>query len=399
MANVSYSQPGRLGNPDMSLETDPRTSPNILKALRPFGLGGNVPVSKLPETWSIESLTDYVAKSDAAIGYMYESIENDLPTDANEPAVDISEKTIKGVDNNDVKLYIYKPAGTKDPLPAVLYSHGGGMVSVPMSLIFSKSYFLQPRFKSNTLDQVINPTTAKPHRRWVQSLAVQGVVAILVDFRNAYTAAGHNPFPAGLNDCASAAQYVAAHKADLGVSSIVLQGESGGGNLAIATAMKANREGWVEQIDGVYGIVPYVSGAYHWPRERMLKELPSLIENDGYLLGVQSTGAMAYYYGPDDLENPHAWPYHATVEELRGLPPVMLDMNELDPLRDEGLVLYRKLGAAGVQVSAKVTAGVPHGASLVFRKEAPEVHNAAVRDIVAFAKSLEREHPKKLSVL
>jgi len=232
------------------------------------------------------------------------------------------------------------------------------------------------------------PTNSKVHRRWAHSLAAKGVVSILVDFRNAYTAAGHNPFPAGLNDCAAAVQYIAAHKAELGISKIVLQGESGGANLSIATAMKANREGWIDQIAGVYGVVPYISGAYAWPLERQLKELPSLVENDGYLLQVKNSGASAWYYGPNDLENSHAWPYHASVEELKGLPPFILDMNELDPLRDEGSVFGQKLAAAGVHVESKVTAGITHGAALVFRKAAPEFHNGAVRDIVAFARSL-----------
>jgi len=214
------------------------------------------------------------------------------------------------------------------------------------------------------------------------------VISILVDFRNAYTASGHNPFPAGLNDCAAVTQHIAAHKTELGITKIILQGESGGGNLSIATAMKANREGWAHQIAGVYAVVPYISGAYGWPLERQLKELPSLVENDGYLLQVGNMAALAYYYGSKDLKNSHAWPYYASVEELKGLPPFILDMNELDPLRDEGLIFGQKLAAAGVQVESKVTSGITHGAALVFRKAAPEFHNGAVRDIVAFARSL-----------
>lgn len=238
------------------------------------------------------------------------------------------------------------------------------------------------------MQQVILPTTSKVHRRWTQSLAAKGVISVLVDYRNAYTSSGHNPFPAGLNDCAAVVQHIAAHKAELGIGKIILQGESGGGNLSITTAMKANREGWVSQIDGVYAVVPYVSGAYAWPLERQLKELPSLVENNTYLISIESSAALAYYYAPDDLENPLAWPYHASVEELKGLPPFILDMNELDPVRDEGLAFGQKLAAAGVQVESKVTAGITHGAALLFRKLAPEFHNGAVRDIVAFAKSL-----------
>lgn len=387
MANTSYTPPGRLGNPDMSLETDPRTHPKIRAIVQALGMGGNL-VNEVPEEWSIESLTPGNAATDATMAGLYELIENDLPTDADEPAVDISEQTIKGVDGNDIKIYIYKPAtAAQGPLPAVVYFHGGGMVSPdPFFLPCCCYRWLHVILTTNR--QVLLATNNKVHRRWVKSLAVSGVVSVLVDFRNAYTAAGHNPFPAGLNDCAAAVKHIAAHKAELGISKIVLQGESGGGNLSIATAMKANREGWVDQIDGVYGIVPYISGAYAWPLERRLKELPSTVENDGYLLCMKSSGALAYYYGPDDLENPLAWPYHASVDELKGLPPFVLDMNELDPLRDEGLVFFWKLAAAGVQVESKVTSGVTHGAALIFRKAIPELHNGAVRDIAAFARSL-----------
>jgi len=129
MATSSYTPPGRLGDPNMNLLTDPRTHPKIRQVLQALGasaIGG----SELPEEWSIESLTPVTAATDAAVTGMYEMMENDLPTDADEPAVDISEQTIKGVDGNDIKLYIYKPASAKEPLPAVIYYHGGGMVSL-----------------------------------------------------------------------------------------------------------------------------------------------------------------------------------------------------------------------------------------------------------------------------
>lgn len=132
MANASYTPPGRLGNPDMSLATDPRTNPKVLKALQAFGLAGNL-VNEVPEEWTIESLAPLMAAQEQGTAAMYEMLENDLPTDVDEPAIDISEQTIKGVDDNDIKLYIYKPADAKGPLPAVIYTHGGGMVSVHTS--------------------------------------------------------------------------------------------------------------------------------------------------------------------------------------------------------------------------------------------------------------------------
>jgi acetyl esterase/lipase len=112
----------------MNVITDPRTHPKIRQVL--LGIGANAALTaELPEEWSIESLTPNMAATDAGVAGLYEMLENDLPTDADEPAVDISEQTIKGVDGNDIILYIYKPAGAQGPLPAVIYFHGGGMVS------------------------------------------------------------------------------------------------------------------------------------------------------------------------------------------------------------------------------------------------------------------------------
>ena len=188
MANTNYTPPGRLGDPNMNVTTDPRTNPKISEFLKAMGMADMLNEFPEPATWSIESLTPYIAATDAAITGMYNGIDNELPGDADEPEIETSTQTIKGVDNNDIILYIYRPKAAQGPLPAVIYSHGGGMVNIH--------------------------TDNKAHRRWIRSLACQGVVAIMTDFRNAYTAAGHNPFPAGLNDCASAVQHVAAHRAD-----------------------------------------------------------------------------------------------------------------------------------------------------------------------------------------
>ena len=63
-----------------------------------------------------------------------------------------------------------------------------------------------------------------------------------------------------------------------GISSIVISGESGGGNLAIATTPQGKKkEGWLAQINGVYACCPYISGAYFNPPPA----LASLTENDG----------------------------------------------------------------------------------------------------------------------
>jgi acetyl esterase/lipase len=213
------------------------------------------------------------------------------------------------------------------------------------------------------------------------------MVVIGVEFRNGGGSLGNHPYPAGLNDCASAAQWAHANRAHLGASCIVISGESGGGNLCIATTLKAKREGRLDQIDGVYSLCPYVCGRYADPPADLL----SLVENDQYLLSGAMMNALVRVYDPQGAhsDDPLAWPLQAGLEDLQGLPPVAISVNELDPLRDEGLTLYRKLGAAGVRTTARTVHGTPHGGDLSYPDIVPNVYQETIRSIYGFARSLE----------
>lgn len=306
--------------------------------------------------------SNQMAQNHVDTATMYEMLPNDLPEDEFEPEVKQSTIKFTSFDGTERKLYIFRPADAEGPLRAVMYTASAVTI----------------------LD-----TANKVHFRWCTSLATQGLMAIAVDFRSAWEKGRHNPFPIGLNDCASAFQYINSNKDDLGIDKIILQGESGGANLALATALKAKKEGWVDQISGVYGISPWISNAYGWSDERKLEELPSLFECEGYWLYTATLAGMGTWYsGVEDGQNPLAWPYHASVEDCVGLPPHVLTMDELCPLRDEGMSYYRKLLAAGVQVNASVNLGIVHGSGLIFRRILPEIHNKAIGEIVAFVKSL-----------
>ena len=98
--------------------------------------------------------------------------------------------------------------------------------------------------------------------RWRDELASRGVVVVGVEFRNCGGALGPHPFPAGLDDCTSALLWLHANREQLGVSAIVVSGESGGGNLTLATTLRAKRDGHLDAIDGVYAQCPYISGLY-----------------------------------------------------------------------------------------------------------------------------------------
>ena len=99
---------------------------------------------------------------------------------------------------------------------------------------------------------------------------------------------------------------------------------------------------------------------------------------------------MAHFYTPNDKDSvdPFAWPYHATEEMLNGLPPHVVVMDELDPLRDEGFAYARRLQKAGVPTKATMNLGVLHGSALIMRNSLPELHKGTAREIAAFAKSV-----------
>src|SRR6202453_811886 len=116
----------------------------------------------------------------------------------------------------------------------------------------------------------------------------------MVDFGNALSPSSVPevaPFPAGLNDCVSGVKWVHANSAALNIdpTRIIVAGESGGGNLTLATGLKLKRDGDLALIKGLYALCPYIAG--QWPQDRY----PSSTENNGILLDLHSNrGALAY---------------------------------------------------------------------------------------------------------
>ncbi len=346
--------PGRLGNPNSTFETDRRADPRIVQAFEM--VGGFAPgVDPVGPGASYEETLAYCRAFEEAAAAGNEALKAMLPE---WPTVASTTQTIEGVDGNSITLFIHKPKDQDGPLPCIYHTHGGGMVVMSAE---------DPGFV-----------------RLRNDLAALGNVVVGVEFRNGGGRLGDHPFPAGLNDCASGVKWVHANKQKLGVDKIIVSGESGGGNLAIATTLKAKQEGWLDHISGVYAMCPYISGAYANP----LAQLQSLTENDGYLLDQTQMTALAKVYDPsgDNKTNPLAWPLHATPEDLSGLPPHVVSVNELDPLRDEGLAYYRKLLAAGVTAMARTANGTPHAGDQMFPDVVPEIYAELVHSIAGFAK-------------
>jgi acetyl esterase/lipase len=338
--------------------------PGLRAALAAFGLDGHAaPPPFDRRSAAPEAIAQFVGEAHAGFEGLYAALPADWPGEVRAD-VDYRLEVVRGVDGNDIPLHVFRPAGVDGPLPGVVYIHGGGMT-------------------------ILDAHNAV-HRRWSEDLAATGMVVVTVGFRNAWTPGGANPFPAGLDDCGSALDWIHDHRDDLGITSIVLQGESGGANLVLATTLKAKREGRLDRIDGVYAMVPYISGGYGWDRERKLRELPSLVENDGHYINCEMMDMLVAVYDPtgENAQNPLAWPYFATEADVVGLPPHVITVNELDPLRDEGIAYFRLLQRAGVPVVGRVNLGLTHAADMSFRQAVPESYKAVVRDIRGFAETL-----------
>ena len=357
---------GRLLSPDTCLGTEPRIHPGLLAGLVKYGMHKNSSGPKdITLDSSIDEIGTYLLESEKRTEAFLNTLSYSLPDDHLLPSVVSSEDHVQGSDGNSVRLIIHRPESQADgTLPAVVYFHGGGMVTLKTD---------------NAL-----------HTCWAKNLAAAGVVVIAVDFRNAATTEGWCHFPAGLNDCAAAVRWIDSQRTKLRISKIILQGESGGANLALATALKANREGWVSAIDGVYAWVPGISNAYNWTREKKLQELPSLVESDGYFLDCVSMAIDARMYEPsgNHSQDPLAWPYWAGEADLKGLPPHVIATSELDPLRDEGIAYYRKLVNAGVKAVGRVNLGMIHAGEMILRSACGDAFFTTVRDVKCFAESL-----------
>ena len=261
-------------------------------------------------------------------------------------------------DGNTIKVQLIRPESA-GPIPCVYYIHGGGM---QVMSCFDGMY-----------------------RSWGRIIAAQGVAVAMVDFRNCLTPSSAPeiaPFPAGLNDCVSGVKWLHANAAKLGIDPrhIIVAGESGGGNLTLATGLKLKQDGDQHLIRGLYALCPYIAGS--WPRE----DLPSSIENNGILLDLHNNrGAMAYGIAELERKNYLAWPGFASEQDVKGLVPTVISVNECDPLRDEGIAFYRLLLRANVPARCRQVMGTIHGTE-IFAIACPDVSRDTAGSIAQFCR-------------
>jgi acetyl esterase len=338
------------------IAVDPRLDPRlkaILSALPSFSVG---------DVDSRETLLAEANSPAAAAGAeLFRSFMDLCDSEEAAPSAGLrihTEKIASAPDGNTINLQVIRP-DTDEIVACVYYIHGGGMASL------------------SCYDGM--------YRGWGKLIAANGVAVVMVDFRNCVVASSAPevaPFPAGLHDCASGLRWVVANAGRLGVDPgrIVVAGESGGGNLTLATGLLLKREGDLGLISGLYALCPYIAG--RWPTP----ESPSSSENNGILLDLHNNrGAVGYGIEAFTEKNPLAWPGFATADDVAGFPRTVISVNECDPLRDEGINFYRLLLAAGVPARGRQVLGTMHGTE-IFTIACPEVSRDTARDIAAFAR-------------
>jgi acetyl esterase len=252
--------------------------------------------------------------------------------------------------NVDVPVRVYEPeAGTDgEEKPLVLYMHGGGWVI----------------------------GSIETHDGVCRKLADEtGYPVASID----YALAPEGPFPEGLEDCYAVLEW-AETTTELNADSIVVAGDSAGGNLATATALLArDRDG----PEIAYQLLIY-------PSTGRAEETVAYDENsEGYFLRRDDMEWFRDQYFADELDRGNVYARPRLANDLSEMPPATVVTAGFDPLRDDGGAYAERLEEAGVSVSHHHYDDVIHGffsmiAEPTNLERGHEAHEDVAEDLRAF---------------
>lgn len=287
-------------------ENDPRIFVQVRNFLKALNAGNGKPIEQLSPADARKVLVD----AQKSVEVDYSGIEE-------------MERTITQ-DGETVTIHIVKPADAKAGAPVFVFIHGGGWVLGDY------------------------PT----HRRLVRDLVVEsGAVAVFPD----YTPSPEARYPVAINQIYAVTKWVSAQGNEIGVNgkNLAVVGNSVGGNMTAAVALMAKaKKGPAIKLQVLLWPVTdanFETGSY--------KEL-----GEGRFL---SRNMMIWFwdnYLPDAAvrKEIYASPLQAELEQLKDLPPALIQTAENDVLRDEGEAYARKLDEAGVPVTLTRYEGLIH---------------------------------------
>jgi len=224
------------------------------------------------------------------------------------------------VGDSNIRIRIYRP--TDEPgLPVLIYLHGGGWML----------------FSIDTHDRLMREYAAR-----------SGCAVVGVDYRLAPEAR----YPCAILDVGEVIQWLHANGESFGLNAkrIAIGGDSAGGNLAIASALRIREAGekWISALLLNYAVLD------NRPRQTYKR-----YDGDGYMLEAAEMADFwdNYLSSPVDATDPLAVPMLADVH---GLPPTFLCVAECDILVEENLEMAGKLANAGNDVRVELYKGATH---------------------------------------
>lgn len=237
--------------------------------------------------------------------------------------ITVTKKTIQQ-DGLTVSINIVKPKNSKGLLPVFMFFHGGGWVLGDF------------------------PT----HERMVRDIVVaSGAAAVFVN----YTASPEAHYPVAINEAYAATKWVAKNGASIGVDGkrLAVAGNSVGGNMAAVVSIMA-KEKKGPQIKLQVLLWPVTNAYFETASYNLFGKDRFLTKN--LMMWMWDN----YTTNPNERNEIYVSPLRATTEQLRGLPPALIQTAENDILRDEGEAYARKLDEAGVKVTATRYNGMIH---------------------------------------
>jgi acetyl esterase len=220
-----------------------------------------------------------------------------------------------------IPMRFYTPVGAKEPMPLLVYYHGGGWVIGDL----------------DTHDRVCRFLAANA-----------GVLVLSVGYR----LAPEHPFPAAVEDAAAAFAWASEQAVGLGADArrIAVGGDSAGGNLAAVVSVLARDAGGPDPAMQLL-IYPITDADENRPSRQLFAE--------GFLLTKADMDWFEAHYLPHgEGEDPRVSVLR--TDDLSGLPPAYVATAGFDPLRDEGEAYAARLREAGGRVALRRHAGLTH---------------------------------------
>ena len=247
----------------------------------------------------------------------------------------------------DVPVRIVRPVGAEGTLPVILYMHGGGWVL----------------------------GNAGTHDRLVRELCVgTGAAVAFVEYDRSPEAR----YPVAIEQGYAVAQHICREGAAHGLDPdrMAVAGDSVGGCMTAALTLMAEGRGDVR----------FVYQAMFYPVTDAAMDTPSYREfAEGYFLTAK---AMAWFWDayapdPESRKQSYASPLRASDQQLAGLPPALVIVDEADVLRDEGEAYAARLRAARVDVTTVRYDGITHDFMMLNPLSETRATRAAVAQAIA----------------